>query len=158
MYIGAVILCAAVLWGYRLYSTHLGERLANEAEFLEFVGAMHRFHIERARFNSTELSERFVRLGKTDFFKLLNEGHTYSHAFDNIMEQIDLSESFRSEIKGFFCDYGSDKLDRELARICAAQRELGQILDTDREQTDKQRRVTLTVLLASVLGVFILVL
>ena len=152
----AIIMLCALFFG-KEYSAYVEKRLSQYRGFVAFIG-----HIEGMilRFLAPQESlwQNFSdeALEKCGFLPSLRSGSTLSGAFSDCEASLSLSDEQKERFSAFFADFGRDYMDGELNRASDFHRESEELLKKEEAELTKSVKITNTILIASALGIVIL--
>ena len=156
IFLSALILTAAILL-YRGYKSTQDKRLATESAFLELVLAIEEGLSKSAAplpdvfraYESRELTE-------CGFLPLVKEGVSPKDALARSINT--LSSPFYDTLSRLFSRLGRSYLTEELSSLRAAKEALGEALERDGAECEKNKKAVGAVMIAAALGIIILLL
>ncbi len=157
--IGMLLIFASAITTAREYGEYCQRRIRQSSAFRAFVA-----HLESKAFTYLLPSSEAVcdfadeELAGVGFIDALREGGSLYSSFSLVKDKLLFSEGQKAALLSFFKDFGNSYVEDERARAKKAAQSLEELGMEDEKKTKESERVVKTLVLASALGLIILML
>lgn len=144
----------AVIKGYREY---IARRISEQESFISMLshmeGKINRYLTPIVESLSDFIDDNLTRIG---FFERMADGDSVYDAFNNVSAKLSVGEETKETLSETFGALSGRYKDEVLKKLREGISRLEGILSLEREELSKKERVASVVLVAAVLGIFIL--
>lgn len=155
--LGILLILAAAVSICREYRSYCERRIAECRAFSAFVKhiaqSVERYLLPRSEICRDYRDELLSELG---FLPLLDRGESFSSAFAKVRERTRLPSDIADALAELFSGFGRGYLSEQSDRLSSSEAELSRLVSEQTERSRQSAKVTATLVLASALGLVIL--